>query len=556
MLRAQAWRQQLRLRLIQQLSDLGRDSEALQLGQGGWNGAVESLSLVTDNLYAGSGQFGRSSGRKSQFGFSSGGLGGGMGGGGGWRGEDWFEDSLRLGETGRTTLGLDVYNLSASDSAARYALNDFAGEQLEAFDRDARNRDILPRLLDETGYSVLSGDELAAVWDGESDADGTVLLRLYDGAEKYPDTPMPNRSLSASSGRYERLAKAKQIYSPYSRRPAAKAAYISDYRTIGEPYYRGYGEYRQPLLPVTVAPRLTKPRTKPIVSKWPAEAIELIKQLQLEADLRKLAGGVAIDRISESYHPRRGKLISKIETRQLFSDKAWLARGDRQRDAAPTLHWADEKERGTQSLGFDIALVRSSDPLDLQLHRPELLDDGSLTRWDEIFTDYNVKLERPGPNRVLLIAKANEGEVASGYEEHRWLIDTELHVVIEAERRYRGQLVDRNNFSKHVQIGGRWIATVAEYFNDQGKRTLKIEQKLQELSAEQFQTAWAAEQKLRESAITFKVPLPKFTDAGKESGRRSGFARRSPHPPGPQLPPSEICRNDYGTRSCRETGPG
>lgn len=170
---------------------------------------------------------------------------------------------------------------------------------------------------------------------------------------------------------------------------------------------------RQSLLPIPPPLHLAQRSTRQVKTTWPAAAVTLIRSLELEDDLRKLVGGLSVDRLDESFDARTATLASRHQLRQLFSAQAWLSRGDRLSEHSPLLQWCDQQERGNQSLAFDLALVRKSDENDHQF-LPQLLNEAG--RWDQMLTDYVVRTEPLANNQVLLIAKASDG-VLFGYEE-------------------------------------------------------------------------------------------------------------------------------------------
>lgn len=517
---AQSWRQQLRQRLLEQLSNLGRDASQLQVQQEEQLIQVLSSSSQLRNMWydqAESAQLGEmnhwSWNRRINLNMA-GGLGGSSG-----NGLDALEvlalESDFDGKStmlGRNKLRISAFNDSMLDdeldSAARFDefVDDYgngviAVQKLRKSSWDVKG--LASQAFDaeyaETDYIVES--KLKAPYRGGPASKGEAYYNLYADMDVDGEELANGRYLLGTDLGFKFAGQAYR-----ARSTVQLIDGVSDYSG------RGFGyQGRQPLLPLPLPYHVRKAKPRKVATTWPDEAVAIVKSLQLEDDLRKLAGGLVLDRQVDAFQAKTAALQSRHEQRQLYSPQAWSSRGDRLREEFPLLQWCDERERGNQALAFDLALVRKSDANDLQF-LPDLLNDTA--RWDQLLPNYQVKLERPAANRVLIIAKTTE-EVVFGYEERRWLIDTERHVVLESERRYEDKVVDRTVYGKFVQVGGRWLATTSEEFNADGKRTNLATLQIKELTAADFKTAWETEQKLRTPAITFQLPLPKLADAEK-----------------------------------------
>ena len=542
---AQAWRQQLRQRLLEQLNTLGRDANLLQarvqeeLHKSMAESMVEEGFSTYNRRFSGRGDmnnyWGYTNGSLSfagSGGMGGGGMGGPFGGAGGGVQADWSELGEVLVDNLTINEGVDQFRLPQGSvnfemAGRRENLTllgaAISGKRLYAADRFGRNS------------AVEYNDDFDGGLDGEMFADGTNGLwagqkaiyalgletdakeRSYlvngrmhfgDGSTKLAIDGVQSYDIDVAAIGMEELfdddGRGVRLLSAWDDGPAP-----ARYKRRG---WQGYTvPARQALLPVPPPYHVPKFKPREVKTSWPAEAITLLRSLELDADLRKLAGGVMIDRQDDSYNLRTAALASRQQLRQLYSPQAWLTRDDQQRDDSPLLQWCDQKERGNHSLAFGVSLVRKSDANDLQF-LPLLLNE--TRRWDQGLVDYDVKIERPGPNRVLIIAKAKE-DVLFGYEEQRWLIDTELRLIIESERRYQDKVVDRTVYSKFVQVGGRFLATTAEQFNADGKRTGLITLQLKELKTDEFRAAWENEQKARATALNIQLPLPKLADAEK-----------------------------------------
>lgn len=535
---AQLWRQDLRQRAINELSNLGRDASVLEERRQ----QIEQLKRLSDSQHEPA-LLGAIN-INTHWGYSSMSGAGGLGGSGNKLAElnDFSSD---MDAINRFTDGGDRVDEFETRFGRPSRGERFDGEVLweekAYFREDRRSVRLMLSNVDQAAIPFddslsMLGEDLATEFDSfglrgyeNGYVDGTTML----GAKFTARGSEPASAqfflhgtyadgLSAVVGQGEAqyaglsLAFIPETLAFHDRR-------THDYGLAYEGFSRGQYQYqgsRQPLIMVPLPYRVRNPLPRKIVTTWPAEAIAILRKLEVADDLKKLPGGLAIARQTDGF-TTSNELASREETSQLYSKSAWLTSDDQRRNTTPLLAWCDEKERGNQSLAFDQAFVRKSQASDLEF-QPHLLND--VTRWDEILRTYDVKLERPGPNHVLLIAKAptGDGDVVAGYEEYRWLIDTELNVVAESERRGNGELVERTVYGKFVQIGGRWLATTAEHFNHAGERTSLVTLQLKELSAEQFRAEYAKELKVRSRATTFQLPLPKLADAEKNIAAGTG----------------------------------
>ena len=542
---AQLWRQELRQRAINELSNLGRDASVLeerrkeveQLLKAMSDSQHEPALLGAINI-------------NTHWGYSSlsgaGGMGGGGMGGGGGFGNKLYEQGFQSGDMDAMILVTDGGDsIDEFDTRlGRWSRNGrFDGEE---WDEKGDYRDNLRSVR-----LMLSNVEQAAVaFDDSVEMLGEVLADYDFDAARYKNgyidgTTMLGAKFNVRGGGvaadYSEFFSLVDGLSAEAGRGEAQFAHLpglafipetlawrdrrtQDFDYALEGFSRGTFQYpsrRQPLILVPLPYRVRKPLPRKIVTTWPADAIAILRRLEITEDLKKLPGGVSIVRQDDSFSTAQ-ELSSRQEIRQLYAATAWLTRGDERRETAPLLAWCNDQERGNQSLAFDQAFVRKSEPTDL-LFDPLLLNEGA-TRWDEMLRSYQVAVEHPRANRVLIIAKAltGEGDIVGGYEEYRWLIDTERNVVLESERRYQGSLLTRVVYGQFVQIGGRWLATTAEHFNPAGLRTGLVTLQLKELTPAQFRSEFDRELKIRSRATTFQLPLPKLADAEKNIAAGTG----------------------------------
>ena len=126
-------------------------------------------------------------------------------------------------------------------------------------------------------------------------------------------------------------ARAGKPYGYHGRRPARP----------------GYDATRwfDPLFPHLATPAVAAAPTK---ADWPKEARDLARSLLRQDALAKLAGGVAVERRTDSFDPRDGTLTGTERRVELVSPSAWATRTET--DARQTLtEWCDVKERGVSA---------------------------------------------------------------------------------------------------------------------------------------------------------------------------------------------------------------
>ena len=168
----------------------------------------------------------------------------------------------------------------------------------------------------------------------------------------------------------------------------------------------GYDATRwfDPLFPHLAAPAAA---AAPPKSDWPKEARELARSLLRKDALAKLAGGVAVERRTDTFDPGDGTLTGTERRVELVSPSAWAIRTET--DAGQTLtEWCDAKERGVYGAAFRLGRVRASTTADLR-DPPLGLNDYSLTPIDESFASPD-RGRREGRRRDRAVPQADGGE--------------------------------------------------------------------------------------------------------------------------------------------------
>jgi Flp pilus assembly protein TadD len=169
---------------------------------------------------------------------------------------------------------------------------------------------------------------------------------------------------------------------------------------FGRRVWPQYGQWLNTLFPQL---RPVPGKAKEPKSTWPAAARDLARSLLRTDKLAKMTGGIEILRRSESFEVRWGETTARSRRFELFSASSWLTRSES--DGGQTLiSWCDAKEHGVFSKAFQLGRLRASTPRDVQ-PPPLQLDDYSLTSLERAFPGYVPSLEPQGNDRVLLVLK-------------------------------------------------------------------------------------------------------------------------------------------------------
>ena len=131
-----------------------------------------------------------------------------------------------------------------------------------------------------------------------------------------------------------------------------------------------------------------------------------------------------VSRRTESFDVRREKLSSARQALEIFATDRWLVRTSAD-GGQTTVQWCDAQRRGTYNLAHQLGRARKSAPQDLQMP-PLGLGDYSLKPLDQNYHTYKVTVQRPGPNRAVLVLKYPDNR---DYE-NRITIDTQRNVVL------------------------------------------------------------------------------------------------------------------------------
>lgn len=241
------------------------------------------------------------------------------------------------------------------------------------------------------------------------------------------------------------------------------------------------------------------------------DVAKILRSLQYEIPK---AGALRINESTETLDPRYPRVTDLTHTLAVYARDRRLVFSDSV-DGGQTLNWKNSEEEGVVNLSLGLGRLRKlAANNDTETGLPATIDlsDYSLT-----IPDYcSVRLEKPEPNRVLLIV----GYPSSRMENRFW-IDTEKSVLLRAE--YTNG--DRKTSVVHdefLEIGGVFYPVKTEEFNSEGRVTRRIRRQLGLLDEEQSQREtdpYASESGELDTVIFLPDPLPGGRKGGELSER-------------------------------------
>ena len=291
-----------------------------------------------------------------------------------------------------------------------------------------------------------------------------------------------------------------------ARRDLRNAAVLSPQERF-QPMFRGryvgsssnYVRWLNTLYP-TVPPQPAEPKPLP-ESTWPAAAIDLSRSLVQEITLD--AGGIEVIRQNKSADPRWNRETGASGQLELLSPKQWLSFSENV-TAQTLVHWCDNQQRGAYSRAFHTGRVRKSTSRDLESLVPGLRAF-AVKPLHESYRRYDVKLERPADDRVVMIL-TNVG--SSSVVEQRFVIDTDRNVILSAERRADNKIASSTKYQDYFESAGSWWPAKVETFDAQGRRTSVTTQTVRNLKPAAFARRISQEMPDRDTTQLLPMVLP------------------------------------------------
>ncbi|MFN0053855.1 MAG: VIT domain-containing protein, partial [Planctomycetales bacterium] len=259
-----------------------------------------------------------------------------------------------------------------------------------------------------------------------------------------------------------------------------------------------------PLFPALAAPSRPSREAPP---SWSPPALELSRSLLRTEQLANLAGGLEIDRQTESFDPRWKELTRRARRLDLYSPAAWLTRSESDGDQM-LVNWCDAKERGVLGLGFRLGRLRPSAGSDLGPSVLEMLDH-SLTPLDQTYRTYQPSLIQEEVGEVFIILTHPEAP----HSRFEIRIDANRRVLLSLRHLVDQKPVSTTRFSEFVEVAGRWWPGKIENLDDQERITSVTTQTIVALTPEQLAARTQAELAARSTVQLVSTPWPTVNQA-------------------------------------------
>lgn len=460
MKRAGEWRTQMRRKILAGLKPLGRDAQALQ----------QQLQIM-QHVYSRDlgvmsyGSFmGRSGGRLYGF---AGGSGGGFGAFGGAEANSLMGfDSSFLGNMN----GFDSFSALSEPAAVPAPLGD-VDELRET----------------EAGLSL-------GVAEGGED----------DSKMDFEERGVLADAIGGLNGR--RVAGLKAAFDSDKYAEFGKRAFISDRRSKDQYGYWNrynptpdYTSWLNTLFPAL--PRAATPAKEPVDTQtWSAEALAVSRTLLRIESLKKLDGGLELQRTTDQFDPTWKRRSSHSRDLVLYSPAAWLTRSLNLNDQT-LVNYGNAHERGVFSLAFLLGRKRPSVPTDFGPDHLGL-QDGSVTPLHQQYREYDARIENAGQDRVNLVLSPKDSTHVEIYS-----IDTSRHVVLKREWQSDGKITSSMTYDDFVELAGSWWARKISHLNGDGQKTTETTLDIKSIEMAEFSKRTDAELAAKGSVQFIQLPF-------------------------------------------------
>lgn len=469
------WRLGMRRRILNELSGLGRDTQAAQQliqianqrmyvnGIGRMNelsqissgmiavsGAVSSPSSRFDGSGSISGGYsGYDNGiriRRSKFDGRSGGFGGGGGGG--------FGDvSLRL-------AGVE-FDEEASRSGG-WLPGDMELEVGERkLEQQQQQFNVAREMMDFDGNVPVSG--------------GMDLLSKMNS----PKRQSADKISFSSSSRFD--IKQRRISRLSASATSTRGYWGGRYQQYVDP--QQYTRWVDQLIP---ALSLEPAKRKPVSSKWPADAQAISQQLVQPIVVN--SGGLKFQFDYEAFDPRWNRQTSLTRHTQYYSPKRWLHFHESV-GAQTIVQWCDENVRGVLSRTFHMGQTRDVKPRDLSAFSVKGRRFAE-TPLHETYPKHTVEIQRPADGRIVLLLTP---ENKDSKQRLRITIDAKRNVLSTFETLTDDKVTSKTTYSDYTQVAGCWWAKSVQTTNGEGKVTSTETLTLDELTTQAFDSEFKAQ---------------------------------------------------------------
>ncbi|OWK43137.1 VIT domain-containing protein [Fimbriiglobus ruber] len=259
-----------------------------------------------------------------------------------------------------------------------------------------------------------------------------------------------------------------------------------------------------PELPVPVAAPKAAPK-----SDWPQDARDLARSVWHSDALAKIAGGLRIERKTESFRPAENVPSGHERDLELYSPGGWVTQyaSDAGRSV---IEWCDGKERGTYTRAFLLGRVRPSLATDLRAPAFDL-PGHSLAPLDETYAHLTAAVEKADGGMVLVLKQTAQNN------EIRYSIDTDKRAVTRIEHRTAGKPSTTTTYGDFVEAGGLWWPRRTETVHPEYQRrpSVRVIQTVTALTADEFAAQVKQTLADRPNALLLRTPGPTVLAAKK-----------------------------------------
>lgn len=362
--------------------------------------------------------------------------------------------------------------------------------------RESKDQDEILKFDVDASFGLRGAVAKSEDWYMDDGMDGEKSLKLLLAEDR-----APSRRMTADKKKAGGYYSFGRQLAPRERNNALGGSYR--YRRVPE---GSDLSWIRALFPV-VEPPPSEP-VVPVVATpgWSPAARELSHSLLRTESLRKLEGGLELNRSAEYFDPRWNRKSGRSSDLALYSPEGWLTHGRNAREQT-LVSYCDRQERGLFSQSLLLGTSRVTVPADLKL-QPLALGDNSLTPLAETYARYDARVEPAGEKRSRLILTLKD----STHVDH-FLIDTERHVLLQREWFDDGQLTGSMTYSDFVEIGGSWWARTIITADGQGRRTGETKITIQPLTKEQYAERMKAELGVKPTVQFVRMPFVDYPTA-------------------------------------------
>lgn len=479
------WRLGMRYQVLKQLAMLGRNKQQFdwavqqvqQIGQSqlsSWSGF--EIHEITKHANPLDGEWGQLSG------LGLAGSGGGFGGGGAFFGDEPY---TRHREESGVFWDYQLDHDGMDDTGAATMPSSAPVEALED----------LSLLIPDMNKDLSFRADLFERLDGERRALPSPETELMGGWLNFAND-------RAYTGYFERTSLGPAMGGGMG---GGMGAGFGWFKRSGQQSYSIWLETLFPAVPVPTAPGVA------LESPWPAEAVEISQRVMQPLNLG--TSGLDITQVNESHDPNWNRLTSKTTSTQLYATARWHTHSIGQSGASGQVQWCDGKQRGVYATAFQLGRVRRAIPRDLT--EVEVGQRAFAQHpLHETYRNYDVSIQRPQANRVLLVLKYPKETPTN---ETQITIDTERNVILKIENHYKGKLRSTVAYEDYKRVGETWWPAQIIHRDSEERLTSRTSQEVKLLDEKAFAARYEKAQAPLTEVQLLQMPLPSLAAAEKSA---------------------------------------